>query len=268
MDGMLYTSVSHNMSKGIGSFWFPQFSVYNMAGLSSFHEQPPLVFGLEALFFKILGDSMYTERIYIFFTLCISAWLIYLLWKNLPISGNEKKMGWIAIILWITIPINFWAFSNNMMENTMGIFTLGAGLFIFKNLNEEKSGWAEYILPGIFIFLATLSKGVPGLFPVTLPFLYLLSTKKVKITQCILPTAILVLIPSIVYSILLLFPQSRESLSIYFYDRLLGRINTQSSVDNRFQIIGHIFTQLMPQLIFLTVALIISVVDKSLHRSF
>ena len=54
MDAMLYTSVSHNLSLGIGTFWFPQFSVHNLAGLSSFHEQPPLIFGFQAIFFKIL----------------------------------------------------------------------------------------------------------------------------------------------------------------------------------------------------------------------
>ena len=65
MDAMLYTSVSHNLSMGIGTFWFPQFSVRNIANLPSFHEQPPLVFGIQALFYKLLGDSMYVERLYI-----------------------------------------------------------------------------------------------------------------------------------------------------------------------------------------------------------
>jgi hypothetical protein len=52
MDAMLYTSVAHNLSQGIGTFWFPQFSYDNMAGLTSFHEQPPLGFGIQACFFK------------------------------------------------------------------------------------------------------------------------------------------------------------------------------------------------------------------------
>src|ERR1700685_3790893 len=68
MDAMLYSSVSHNLSQGIGTFWFPQFSFRNMGGLSSFHEQPPLVFGIQSIFFRILGGSLYTERIYTFIT--------------------------------------------------------------------------------------------------------------------------------------------------------------------------------------------------------
>src|SRR3954468_4463643 len=73
MDAMLYTSVSHNLSQGIGTFWFPQFSLQNVAGLKSFHEQPPLVFGIQAIFFKIFGDSLYVERFYTFLMLCITA---------------------------------------------------------------------------------------------------------------------------------------------------------------------------------------------------
>ena len=83
MDGMLYTSVAHNLGNGIGTFWFPQFSLHNLAGLNAFHEQPPLVFGIQAIFFKIFGDSMYVERVYTFITICITAFLINLLWKEI-----------------------------------------------------------------------------------------------------------------------------------------------------------------------------------------
>ena len=133
MDAVLYTSVSHNLSMGIGSFWFPQFSLHNIAGLSSFHEQPPLVFGIQAIFFKLFGDSLYVERFYTFLTMCITALLINMLWKEIYRKNEAmRKFGWLPIILWITIPICFWSYSNNMHENTMGIFTLCAVLLIFK----------------------------------------------------------------------------------------------------------------------------------------
>lgn len=264
MDGMLYASVAHNLSKGIGTFWFPQFSSEIISHSTSFHEQPPLVFGIQAIFFKIMGDSMYTERIYIFITLCISAYLINLFWKRLPVSTPEKEMGWLAVILWITIPICFWSFSSDMMENTMGIFTLIAGLLIFKKLHSGKLTPISYLLPGILIFLATLSKGVPGFFPVALPFLYWLSISKTKFRLYILPTLILTLVPLITYSILILSPEIRESLSIYFFERLVGRINNESSVSSHFQIIGHTFTQLLPQLIFLALAFLLYIATGKL----
>ena len=63
-DGMLYSCVSHNLSLGIGTFWFPQYSKLNIAGIPSFHEQPPLVFGIQSLFYRVLGDSIYVDRFY------------------------------------------------------------------------------------------------------------------------------------------------------------------------------------------------------------
>ena len=77
LDGILYTSVSHNLSQGIGTFWFPVASPsWQMAGSVFFHEHPPLVFGIQSMFFKVFGDSMYVERFYIFLTMCITALLI------------------------------------------------------------------------------------------------------------------------------------------------------------------------------------------------
>ena len=174
MDAMLYTSVSHNLSLGIGTFWFPQFSVHNLAGLSSFHEQPPLIFGFQAIFFKILGDSLYVERFYTFLTLCITAFIIQLLWKEIYKNDQKlKRLGWLPIILWITIPVCFWSYSNNMHENSMGIFTLSAVLFIFKSFDTDKAHLKLYLRAGFFIFLATLSKGLPGFFPCTALVKYL-----------------------------------------------------------------------------------------------
>lgn len=65
-DAVLYTSVSLNLSKGIGSFWLPYFDEWNIININSFHEQPPLAFGIQSLFFKLLGNSIYVERVYTF----------------------------------------------------------------------------------------------------------------------------------------------------------------------------------------------------------
>lgn len=121
MDAMLYTSVSHNLSMGIGTFWFPQFSLHNVAGLSSFHEQPPLVFGIQALYFKVLGDSMYVERFYTLLSMCITAFLIVLIWKEV-FKDNIKlnAFAWMPILLWIIVPVCFWSYSNNMHEKHHG----------------------------------------------------------------------------------------------------------------------------------------------------
>src|SRR5690349_1858077 len=75
-DAVLYSCVSRNLSEGWGTFWFPQYSALNVGGLHSFHEHPPLVFGIQSLFFKLFGGSIYTERIYTYVTFLLAIILI------------------------------------------------------------------------------------------------------------------------------------------------------------------------------------------------
>jgi hypothetical protein len=62
LDGVLYTCVSNNLSHGYGSFWSPMFSPAGFGGSPYFLEQPPLVFGIQSLFFRLFGDSMYVDN--------------------------------------------------------------------------------------------------------------------------------------------------------------------------------------------------------------
>ena len=69
MDGLMYATVAKNLAHGEGSFWFLKFSdTY----LTSFHEHPPLIFGLQSLCFNLFGDSVLVERFFSFFTYIIS----------------------------------------------------------------------------------------------------------------------------------------------------------------------------------------------------
>ena len=95
MDGMLYISVSKNLADGIGTFWNPHFSLTSMA---SFHEQPPLYFGLLALFYKIFGTSMYVERIFCFVCYVITAIYINKLWKKIFLfNADIASNSWLPV---------------------------------------------------------------------------------------------------------------------------------------------------------------------------
>ncbi len=263
MDAMLYTSVAHNLSHGIGTFWLPEFSRYNVGGLSSFHEQPPLVFGIQALFFKLLGDSMYVERFYTFLTLLVAAILIVILWKII-FRNNEKyrQAGWLPLFLWIIVPVGFWSYQNNMHENTMTIFILLSVLFAYKAFTQQKHEVLLMILSGIMVFAATLSKGFPGFFPITAPVLYWLTTRKISFKKAFIYSIIVTLTPLIIYGILFLFPDSKESLSMYLVKRVLHRINHQPTVDNRFWILWRLFTELLPSILFVLLFIVIAKVKN------
>ncbi len=244
MDGMLYTCVSKNLANGVGSFWFPVFSKYGFGGLTTFHEHPPLVFAIQSVFFKILGNGMYTERIYVLFTMALTCYLMVCIWKYINKDAEEKKIGWLPLFFWIIIPVCFWSFSNNMHENTMGIFVLLSVFFYLRSLKENKILFT--IISAIFIFLATFSKGIPGFFPAVMPFLYWLTLKKIKFRNVIFHSLILFGIPVLIYLVLICFPSAKESLSNYLIKRVIHRIGENPTVESHFYILGRILIELLP----------------------
>lgn len=263
MDAVLYTSVSHNMSQGMGTFWFPYFDEHNVAGLTSFHEQPPLVFTIQSYFFRIFGDSLYVERFYTFCTMLLNAFLISKVWQTIY-KGNEnmQKMGWLAILFWITIPVCFWSYSNNMHENTMSIFVL-LSVFTSLKIYMENKNPLYFILSGVFICLAFLSKGFPGLFVMGVPFFYWLSTKKITFKQMFFHTTIIVLTVASVAILLYLYEPSHQSLYVnYLQKRAFERINNAHSVDDRFFIATRLFSELIPAIILTVLLYVISKIKK------
>lgn len=262
MDGLLYTCVSKNLANNIGTFWNPIFSAsWIKAGVTSFHEHPPLVFGIQAIFFKIFGNSIYVERFYSFLTACVTAYLISLTWKLVTKNNHElKKLSWLPILLWIIIPVCFWSYQNNVQENTMGIFTLLSVYFSLKGLYSNRNIYINLILSGTFVFLASFSKGIPGLFPIAVVGLYWLIKRNISFYKMCLYTLILILIPVIIYSLLLTNNDAYESLSFYVTERLLNRIESTPTVDNRFYIVYRLFMEL---LIVLAITFIMLIVYKS-----
>ena len=97
VDGVLYSAISKNLSDGLGTFWSPHFSE---TVFPVFRDQPPLVFGMQSLFFRLLGDSMYVEKIYAFFIICITLVLIHILWRSIFKNNKEfKHLGFIPKIV-------------------------------------------------------------------------------------------------------------------------------------------------------------------------
>lgn len=259
MDAVLYTSVSHNLSQGIGTCWFPQFSPRNLAidGVNGFLEQPPLGYWIQSLFFRLFGSSMYVERFYTFLMMCISGGFIVALWRSIYKSNAEiKGMGWLPLILWITIPVCFWSFSNNMLENTMGVFILGAVLFAYKSCCG-KTAFLNSVIAGLFVFLASFTKGIPGFFPIVVPALWWLVTRKSTFGSALKQTAVILLVPALVYCALFIFPESRESLSQYLFKRAFQRIGEAPNVGSHFYILFRLFSELLPAMFFVNVVFII-----------
>jgi len=253
-DAVLYTCVSRNLSQGIGSFWFPQYSTLNVGGLPSFHEHPPLVFGIESLFFRVLGDHLYVERLYTFFTFAVAIALILRIWKvQFGKQPEVAPYGWAALLLWISSPLVFWSYSNNVQENTLNLFCLSAVLCCLLCYRDTKPRRGYLFLSGLFVFLATLSKGLPGLFPVAVPLIHWLAYRKISLLRAVKDMLLVAAVPVSCYLILLQFPDSRQSLSWYFFNRFLFRVSSMPTAAYRLESLVRTFTELIPAFILIAI---------------
>lgn len=269
MDGQQYVCVAKNLSDSLGTFWFPFLSnTWMKAGSSFFMEQPPLVYGIQSLFFTLFGDSLYVERFYSFLCAVLSAILIHLIWKLLFKDKDQiKKLSWFPILLWVLTPVVYWTYQNNLLENTMGIFTLLSVYFVLLSLSKKSNAILWIILAGVALFLASFSKGIPGLFPAVSVALYWLVFRNISISKALLFSLLLIGVPILIYSLFLLNEVAYESLSFYFNERLIHRIENEGVVDNRFYSATKLFLELLPSIILIALILFIGKI-KSIPFTF
>ena len=107
-------------------------------------------------------------------------------------------------------------------------------------LGKLKNKW--FILPAaLFLFAGSLCKGVPALFPAVMPLLWRLTGGKelYSLKAALVHTSMLFAIPAFIYTLILFDPIARESLSFYFFERLLGRISGEPTVNSRFSILAN-----------------------------
>ena len=171
---------------------------------------------------------------------------------------EEKKLSWLPVFLWISIPVCFWSYSNNMHENTMSIFTFSSILLYYKSVKSGKGKVAYLLASGLMVFLASLSKGLPGFFPLGAPFLYYLFVSRNKFLRVIYECCILTGIPILIYAILIQFPHIKLSLSTYLFERALHRISEDPTVSSRFYILLRLLTELTPAILIIIIFSIIA----------
>lgn len=259
MDGQQYACVAKNLANDKGTFWKPFLSEsWLMQNRNEFLEQPPLFYFIESFAFKVLGEHYLTEKLFSLIVFLIHLFIIHLIWKNIT-NENDSKQSWLPIFCFTLIPIVGWVFQNNMLEELLSVFTLLSVLFILNAMQKYK--WQLFYLScsGICVFLATLTKGLPGFFPIVFPLFYYLSVKKISIRKMVISISILLLIPFLSYTVLLITNnEAFDSLFFYVEKRLLNRITNQPSTDYRFFTLVGLFQELIPLGILLMLFFILS----------
>ena len=241
VDGLMYAAIAKNLANGIGSFW----DLHLSDTLDPhFFAHPPLAFGLQSLGFKLFGDSLLVERIYSISTFFITGIIIIQIWKQV-VEKTAEQLSWLPLLLWGAIPLVNWAASNNMLENSMMIFTSLAILWIIKS--RTKHQLVYLCLSGISVFLAFLTKGFVGLFPLATLFWIFIFDKKRNVKQFVFQ--LFILLSSTLFPLLVLFlfvPESSKSLLAYFDLQVVGSISNVQTVSSRFFILGRLIAELLP----------------------
>lgn len=264
VDGLWYATISNNMAEGIGSFWSP---CLTRTMYPQFFEHPPLVFGIQSTFFKLFGNSLYVEKIYAFFIICITLTLIIILWRLLFRDRPElKSFAFVPGILWIIHDTTYLYYPNNLLECTQGVFILISVILILKGIQDaNKRSYLYMFLAGISLILSFLSKGFTGLYPLMAIIIYYLIFKTIPFKRMALYNVVLLVGFSFIFLLLLLNKNAATDIINYVNTQVIAALKghrTENMQTSRFHILLMLFeTSLLP----LTLVVITTLISYFKH---
>src|SRR5688572_16582439 len=182
-DGITYATISRNLA--FSEEFLPL--KYTDTIHSQFYEHPPLFFICESVWFSIVGDHFFTEKLFSFLLLIVTLLTVYILNKKISSIFKLHSFYTITILLLFVTPIVTWSFRNNMIENLLVIFLLLSYYFILRSIYESKHQYLYSFVAAIMIIAGIFSKGpvILGVFSVYIIFFFLnsfnISRKKILI---------------------------------------------------------------------------------------
>ena len=191
LDGVFYACIARNLSQGIGSYWEPCFSMVNDR---IFHSHPPLQFWLMSWFYKILGTSIYVERLFAALTFFGTVIFIRLNATALNPNNNSKALAYFSILLWLVTPVVFWGYRHSILDTTMTMFCLATSYFLIRP-KEGNQYLRDYLLAALFFIFALMTKGIAAIFLVFIPVGLLLIYKQNRLKVLAYFTLVFLAIP-------------------------------------------------------------------------
>ncbi|MEM1318619.1 MAG: glycosyltransferase family 39 protein [Bacteroidota bacterium] len=248
IDGVWYAAIARNLTLGQGSFWQPQFSTTIFA---QFYEHPPLVFGLQATFFQLLGDHFMTERSFSLLQYLLSAALIVGLWRiSYPNNRQGQWLWFLPLLLWQANMVNYFYLPANVLDGTLSLFSLAALLLLFR-ATRAKSVAGYLAGAALMIFLALLSKGFTGLFPLAFLGIHTLVFRRWSWGKTMGYSLVLVaMLGGLVAGLFLLAPAAADSLRQYLDVQVMASLSGERRMyhfrHNQFFILGQLGMSLLP----------------------
>ena len=236
-DGVTYASISRNMAEGQGKFWNPH---YTQTLYPEFRQHPPLALGMEALAFKAFGDHLWVEKAYSMLMFLLTGLLTALIWKR---TTNNIRWAWLPLLFWLAMPLVSWSATNNLLENTMSVFVLLSVYLMIVSYQRNHKLWL--VLAGGSLFLAFLTKGFTGLFPLVFPLIYCSFDPRRKWFQGIIDGVLLLLTLAVSVGLMFLVaPASFAYLRDYLNLQVIGGGLHEATTSSRFYIVFALLQQL------------------------
>jgi 4-amino-4-deoxy-L-arabinose transferase-like glycosyltransferase len=239
-DGVTYATISRNLAIGVGDLAHPSL----VPGDAGFYDSPPLGFLLEAGFFRAFGDHYWVEKLYSALTGVVTAGLIAAIWRRLVGDRDDlRRMSWLPVALWVAVPGWGWMYSNNMLENTLGMFAVLAVYAVLR----AGVGWP--IIGAAAIAAAVLSKGPVGLYPLATPLVARVTLRRQTLARAVAETVALVALFSGIIALVYLLPGAGEYFDKYLHGQVLaamqGRREVVNSILGRFDILWKVVQQVI-----------------------
>jgi 4-amino-4-deoxy-L-arabinose transferase-like glycosyltransferase len=272
VDGLAYAAISRNMAMGYGSFWEPYFADSFWLSFNElcpfFCDQPPLMFGIQSLLFRLMGDTIAVENIYNLITLIASALLISVIWKVLFRHNTEiRNQSWLPVLMWYSIKVVWWSVPNNLLDTTMAVFCMWSVYYQLKAFTTDKRNFVYWILAGLMIGLACLTKGPVGLFPLAFPVLYAIVYGKISLSKATRGVLIVGGSFTVFIAFILMYPPANYFLTNYFKGQvLLALLKKREKVSNHwtahFYLLNLLFKNVIPHVILLVSLVAVSIRAK------
>ncbi len=270
MDGVTYAAISRNMSEGIGSFWRPFFAhsfwlPYDNAAFFSGH--PPLQFGLQALLFKLMGDTPTVENLYNLLVLIGHILMIVQLWRKLLGPDSEYlALGWLPVLCWYGMVTVWYSIPNNFLDSTMGLFCLVSCYCQLAFMKEEKLSVRSFLWPflaGVAVLLAFLTKGPVGLYPLAFSVIYAIFYPFGNFQKAWKATGIMAITLATGFAVLLASASAREFMATYLNGQVLlalmqKRERTGTGWAAHFTLVTELVRNLYPHFFALAAAYVLS----------
>ncbi len=268
--GMDNAVVSQRMAEGFEEFWLPSLS---SPGNPDRMNYMPLGYWLESLWYRVFANNTFmAEKVYSVLTYFIIALLMIWIWR---LVGFPKHTGWLPLGCWISIPLVTWSATNNLLESTMTMFVLLSVVFLLKSfkasfisqsrlaLDKPQGAYrlsrtAWIILAALMMELAFMVKGVVGLFPVFLPFIYWIFVRRERILFPIYATVVIIVVWMVsLFTVILASHDIYTHLYDYLHRQLIGGVLHVQTVSSHFYIL---YVLLIQSVIPLLIAAVISII--------